>query len=210
MNITNNLIAPGEIRSTSLISMKAVLGIVAIILPLMIATALTHAYLSYAEQASTLEVLEGTWKLKEGDLKRTRELTAELGVANTTLAEIDGWRTSRILWHESLQGLLHQVPATVQLKVLLARQSLNIGEKDVIARQFRININGRCQGPNADATVEAMRRTLQQEPPFGPLINTAVISGFREDTEAGAGEQDRAFQIDIDYKPRRFREVAAK
>lgn len=210
MNLSANFIQPAEIRSASMVSIKSMLQMSLLLIPLVMAVVIAHAYVTYAEQKSTQELLEGTWANMEGRKNRVADLTADFKTLNAAMTEVAGWERSRLAWHELLDGIQRQVPATIQLKALQVRQTLGVSDKGIIERSYRMTLGGRCQGPMADARVEEMRRAFNQENPMGPLVKSALVTGFREDTEPGANEQDRAFQIEIDFNPRGFREAPAK
>lgn len=210
MNLTNNVIQPDEIRSASLVSIKTLAKVTALIIPVILALFLVRAYLIYVEQRSTLHLLESTWSATDVKKKRVTELATTFKATSTSLAEVEGWQRSRVAWHEVLEGLQQQMLPAIQLKTLQARQSLNTGSDGKIERQIKVTLNGRCQGPDADARVQATRGGLSRNSLLGPQIKSVEVTGFREDTEPGAGELDRAFQIDIVFNPRSFREIAAK
>ncbi len=210
MNLQVNFIRPAEIRSPSLVSIRSLILIAVMIAPLVLVLLIAYTYVTYLEQQSALKLVEGRWESAQRKKTRAAELVSKLNSLNRSQEELSGWRRSRLPCAEALLGLQQQVPPTIQLKNMNLRQTLEFATPANVQRHLKLILNGRCQGPDAEAKVEEFRRALTERPPFGPLVQSALVAGFREDTEAGAGELDRVFQVEVVFKPRSFREAAGK
>lgn len=210
MNLQLNFIQPAEIRSASVVIVKSLLKIAALVAPVMMLLFLGNAYISYAEQKSKLELVEGNWTRTEIRLNRAQELTQKLQARRAAEQEISGWAQSRIDWPAVLAALRRDVPPTVQLKVMQARQALEVAPEGHARRSLRVILNGRGAGPNAEGRVEQLRQGIGNQPPLNKLIREARVTGFSEDAEAGAGPDDRSFQIEVDFIPRKIHATAAE
>lgn len=210
MNLNVNFIQPAEVRSASMVSIKSILTMIAIFVPLILILLISYAYISYAEQRSAQELAQGIWEKTEKRKNRSVELAGELKALQASLAELQGWQRTRIDWNEALLAIQQHVPTSAQLKVMRMEEKLEIDAKFQVQRIIKATLNGRCEGPEANAKVEAFRQALSDQPPFRDAIKSIEIMGFQEDTEAGADESDRVFQIEIVFNPRLLNEAPAK
>lgn len=210
MNLQVNFIEPAEVRSASMVSVKYLLQMTATLVPIIMVLLLVHAYISNAEQQSKLELLSGTWETMEVRQKKSLELSQKLDLHRRPVGEIGGWQQSRLAWPELLSGIREHVPPSIQIKVLQARHTLKLGPEGIAERNLRLIINGRGTGPDAEGRVESLRHGIGTQPPLSYLVKEARVTGFREDAEAGAGPEDRTFQIEVDFIPRKLDATAAK
>ncbi len=210
VNLRINFIESAEIRSASMVSVKALLQICALTIPLALVVYVFITYLSYAENKSALVLKEDVWIAKEIQLKKALALNAKLKERKNALDDVDGWGLSRFPWPELLELLRAEVPPNIQLKALQARHTLEVLSKNGAVRRLRIIINGRCAGPAAEDEVERFRSRMMTGSTMSELVEDARVAGFREDVEPGAGPDDRAFQIELDLRPRNVHAATAK
>lgn len=210
MNLRINFIQPPEIRSASMVSVKFILQIAGAIIPLIMVLFLAQGYISYYEYKSKLDLLQGTWAGTETQVKRAQELSQKLQARRQARDEISGWEQSKFPWFDLLAAIRAQVPSTVQLKVLQARQTLDVPKDGYAQRSLRIILNGRSQGSGAEDHVKALSLGFSTKPPLSEWVKESKVTGFREDTEEGAGPEDRAFQLEVDFIARRLHATAAK
>lgn len=210
MNLLINFIQPQEIRSASMVSVKSLLQIGAVMIPLALIIFFALTYFSYAEHKSTLNLLEGTWAIKEAQLKRAQDLNKNLAAQKRALQEVEGWRLSRTAWPDLLEQLRAEVPPTIQIKVLQARQAFEVPDAGGPLRTLRLILNGRCAGPDAEERVEFLRSRMVSKSAPWDSVQEARVAGFREDEEPGAGPDDRTFQIEMNFIPRSLHAASAK
>lgn len=210
MNLQINFIQPAEIRSASVVSIKSLLQIGAVMVPLALIMVIVLAYVGYAEQRSALALLEGTWSSTELRQQRAQALGQQLQDRKSALNELLGWGESRVDWSAMLADLRAGVPPMIQIKALQARQALEVGADGHAQRNLRIILSGRCEGPAAEEKVEMLRQALAVELPLREAVSEARVAAFREDTEAGATPDDRAFQLEVDITPRSMHATAAE
>ncbi len=209
VNLRINFIESAEIRSASMVSVKALLQICALTIPLALVVYVFITYLSYAENKSALVLKEDIWSAKEIQLKRFSALNARLKERKRALEDVDGWSLSRVPWPELMESLRAEVPPIIQLKVLQAKHTLEISEKDGDRRRLRIIIKGRCVGQAADDQVERLRSRMMTELVMSQLVEDARVRGDPDD-EPGADPDDRVFQLELDLHPRDLHETSAK
>ncbi len=202
MNLQINFIQPAELRSASIVSLKSLVKIASVMLPLIVIILIVLAYVGYAEQKSSLGLLEDTWKSTEARQQRAQALGLQLEERKSALEELKGWSQSRPDWYAMMGTLSSVVPPVVQLKVLQARQALEVGEDGYPQRTLRIVMNGRCEGPDAEDVVEMFRRSIAVDSQMSDAIRAAQVAAFREDTETGSTPDDRTFQVEVDFIPR--------
>jgi len=210
MNLRLNFIQPTELRSASMVSVRAVLIMAGIFTPLVITLLISFAYISYAEEKSAYNLAESVWKITEQRKIRAEELTRELDTLKSYAKELRGWSQTRIKWSDVLLDVQKLVPPGSQLKVLMITQALEIDPKSGIYRSVKLTLSGRCEGPDAEEKILKFDRMLKEQ----PSLKTAVVSRgpptADPDTEAGSDDSDRSFQIELDFNPRYFNETAAK
>lgn len=208
MNLQLNFIRPAEIRSASMVSVKALLQIGAVMIPLALIVVIALAYTGYAEMNSAVSLLEATWANTEVRQQRAQTLGQQLQERKSALNELNGWSASRMIWSAFMADFRSGVPPVIQVKVLQARQALEVGADGHPQRNLRILLNGRCEGPGAEEKVEMLRKALADELPLRETVNEARVAAFREDTEAGSTPDDRAFQVEVDFIPRSLHAAA--
>lgn len=210
MNLSTNLIYDSEMRSPSLVSLKSMLQVAAIFFPLIIVILYFYQNVKLAEARSALDVENARWTKMQAEQERSQAMTGELRAIRSSTSELAGWERTRLEWHALLASLRGHVPPSIQLKVMNVRHALELDEKNNLQRRFKLSLNGRCAGPDADTKVQGFRQVLGEQPPLDSLVSNVVVAGLVEDLEPGAREGDRIFQIDIDFNPRNFREVTGR
>lgn len=210
MNLQLNFIRPSEIRSASMVSVKALVQIGAIVIPLVFALYMAALYIGHAEEKSAKEVLSGNWDSLAAKERRATELDKKLTERREIRNRLAGWSESRLNWSELLHGLRAEVPVQVQLKVLKARQNMGIGENGHAQRAFSLTINGRCVGPAAEERVQALEASWSETIPLDELVKQIRLADFEVDIDPNANPEDRIFQMEIQLKPRSLHAVAGK
>lgn len=210
MNVLLNFIKPTELRSASMVSVKSALQIGAFMAPAIIILMIVLAYVGYAEQKSSLALLEGGWASTEVQLKKATQASRELKTRKNALDELRNWQESRIPWPGVLNDLRKQVPPEIQLTVMQARQAFEVTTNGIPQRSVRVLLNGRCEGPEAENRVEALRTSLASDGLLGDLVARARVTSFQEDADPASSTDDRVFQIELDFAPRRIHATAAE
>lgn len=210
MNIQVNLIRLSEQRSASLVSLKSMGLIAAIVVPLIAVLGLGWIYMGFLEARGALKLLEQEQEQTAQARREALALGETLRVQREILDEVLGWHRSRVPWHEVLDGILPHVPATMQWRSLQMLQETAVAKDGQLERAHAVALIGRCQGPGAEQQVEALRRAWVSEPPMGPWVEQATVAAFAEDEAPDAAREDRQFQIDVKFRPGRFHAPAGK
>lgn len=210
MNLLVNLIRPSEKRSASLVSLKSLALIAAIIAPIVLLLCVAWAYLGYVEARSALVLFAAEWEEAEGQRDTARELRKELDRRNALQEEVSGWHDARIPWHLVLDHMQDHVPPTMQWRVLQLRTEWGLGTGNIPEMTALATLSGRCEGSDAERQVEALRRAWAAKPFMAQWTDRAVVTAFREDDTAGARREDRLFQLEITFHPRSFHATAGR
>ena len=210
MNINVNLIRPGEQRSASLVSLKSLGLMVAILFPLILVLFLGWTYMGYLEVRSALKPLEQEQQKSERQKNEALALIKLLRTQKALNDEVQGFHDSRVPWHEVLDNMIPLVPDTMQWVDLKMRMEMQVVKDGQILRDHVLMLNGRCKGPNADEQVETFRREWLSGSIMTQWVEKAEVVAFREDDAPDAGKEDRKFQIDVKFHPGRFHAPTGK
>ena len=204
MNVQVNLIRAPELRSASMVSLKSLGWIAVIILPLVLLLCLGWVYMGYAEARSKLRLLEEEKERTAPQRREVRTLNQTLSGQQGIYNEVMGWHHSRVPWHEMLDVLRPHVPETMQWRSLQMRQQMSVAKDGNLLREPVVVLSGRCQGPEAEAQVEMLRRAWSEVGPLARRVEQATVTAYREDETPGAAKEDRVFQIEVKFRPGRF------
>jgi hypothetical protein len=210
MNLQVNLIHKSEQRSGSVVSLKSLVRIGGVVIPIVILLAIGMSFVKFMVLQSELKILEDEWLDAEPKKAEALSLADQLRDNRNLFEELQGWRESHLDWHVHLAKIQSLVPPTMQLRSLAVNQVIQLLETAVPARVFTAKIAGRCQGRNAESDIEFFKRQVERVPPLVDDIATVIVTGYGEDRSEGAGEFDRVFQIDCNYRPRSFDETAGR
>jgi len=202
MNLHINFIRPAEIRSASMVSVRAVMIMTGVFVPLVILLAIANAYISYAEKRSALQLAESIWNDTEKQKLFAVELNNELKILRGSMAELTGWRDSRLELNRVMLDIQNIVPPEIQLKVMQLSQSLELDEKFLTYRKIKLTLNGRCEGPEAEARVKMFDDSIKNSSSLRSWIKPGKTVFAQADTDPASDEADRAFQVDLELNPR--------
>ena len=210
MNINVNLIRPSEQRSASLVSLKSLGLMAAILLPLILALFIGWTYMGYLEVRSALKPLEQEQEKSERQKNEALALIKLLRTQKALCDEVVGFHDSRVPWHVVLDNMIPLVPETMQWVDLKMRMEMQIDKDGQVLREHLLMLSGRCKGPNADEQVESFRRGWVSGSVMTQWVAKAEVAAFREDDAPEAAKEDRKFQIDIKFRPGRFHAPTGK
>ena len=204
MNLQVNLILKSEQRSGSPVSLKSVIRVASIAVPVGLLVMLSSAFANVVLLGNELRVLESQWTDARPRMEETARLNKELTVNRKIMKQLQGWKRSHIDWHEQMSMLGDEVPATIQLESLTVSQMLQFLDNKVPARVFVIMLKGKAIGHDAEQAVHLLQRGIEETPAFADLIETIRVIKYGADNAEDAREYDRVFQIECAYRPRRF------
>ncbi len=210
MNINVNLIRPSEQRSASLVSLKSLGLMAAILLPLILVLFIGWTYMGYLEVRSALKPLEHEQEKSERQKNEAMALIKQLRTQKALCEEVMGFHDSRVPWNVVLDTMIQPVPETMQWVDLKMRMEMQVAKDGQISRDHVLMLSGRCKGPNADQQVETFRRAWVSGSVMTQWVAKAEVVAFREDDGQDAAKDDRKFQIDVKFHPGRFHAPTGK
>jgi len=204
MNLRVDLILESEQRSGSLVSLKALGRIAAFLLPALLILAVFSAFRNMKEVTDELAELEAQWAEVKPKQIEVLNLNEEFLANRRTRKELEGWRHSRVDWHEQVVGLMREVPGTIQLTRMRINQALQLIDEQVPARVFSLSLEGTAVGEEAEENVQILKRQLQRATPFEGVIEQVEVTRFAKDTAKSAHKDDRTFRVECKFAPREF------
>ena len=204
MNLRVDFILETEQRSGSVISVKFLIRVVAIIVPLIVALLLAWQIYGLIRVKSEFRSTENQWQSVEPLEKKAKELAQERLANEDLVAQLNGWRTSRLDWHLHLLRFFHHVPGNIQLVNLRISQALQVVDDKAPARVFTLDLHGKAFGADAESSVKSLERLLAADPAFSNDVKKVEVPLYGADVTAGAGKNDRVFELRCSYRERLF------
>lgn len=195
MNLRIDLILESEQRSASLLDLKALKRMGMIIGPAILILVLVFAILRATQQGRTLANLETKWQTEQPLVAEADKWQTELIKSRDIHNEFEGWRKSRIDWHEQIVKLAEITPAEIQLTGYRMTHALARGRP---VRSFSVTLEGKTSGEDAEETVQNFLQRLENI----PEISRVQIMDFRADTSPNAQRYDRVFRLECTYSER--------
>jgi hypothetical protein len=202
MNLRVDLILPTEQRSASPLSPKSLLRIVLIVVPAALVLYLISQFLVVKQLDRDLRDLRLSFETAKPQQERARQLMTEFEAHRRIETELQGWRNSRIAWHEQLTGVLQEVPAGIQLEQLNISQRMALNEEQHGMRTFLLTMRGKAVGDTAEADVRRLESEFSDGPVFGQLTERVEVPQYGADMSSDASRNDRVFQMTCEYKAR--------
>lgn len=201
MNLQINLLRPEEKRSASLLSLRFILRLAAVLAPTLLLLWLISRIMTAVGAQRSLRDLQAQWSNEEPQLTAAREARDDMRFFIDLDAELDGWQSSRMDWHTVLPRIQALVPPTIQLRQLTISHELRTQADGAIAREFALNLGGKATGPAAEADIERFSEALRACD-FIARLDPAQAD---RDSSANAHADDRIFTIKGAFQPRRLR-----
>lgn len=206
MNLRVDLILQTEQRSASVISVKSILRISIIIVPVILLLVFASSFLSNSKLVRDLHKLEVEWRSVEPQRADALRLLDAFKVNSDIKKELDGFKNSNISWNKQLTGLMREAPREIQIQKLRITHTLQLVD-DIPARTFVLTLNGKAVGPKAADNVQLLLDRINRSESFELAVENAIIpegSFTAVSTGTTVHEYDRNFQIDCKYKPRKL------
>lgn len=216
MNLRVNLITDVELRSSSIVTPKFILGLCGTLVLLAIAMTWGSAFLAVQHQAATITAEEQTWEQMQKSYELAKSVAARQQAAAAFMGDINKWQQARILWHATLTDLATATPPSIQLLELNLSSKLTIPDADSVPglrpgvkatpaqlvpfRASVLKINGRTSSLTADTDVAFLRDAFTLPPLSNNVKSVAIPPGaFRQDPAPNASANDRIFEIACTY-----------
>ncbi len=208
MSVFTNFIHATEMRTASRVSVKLMVAIPSVFIPLVLLLMIALAALTYADRRRTLEALETQWQQAQRGQQAVNQILQQLNTVRAWHSDVSGWGRARGEWGLFLSRLQQEVPAEMQLRVLEMRSTPTFSPEQQMLHHYTVRLTGRCIGPDAEPRVESFSAAMTNTPVLGRLVQSAEVTSFVEDTSEGATPDDRVFQIELVMKPRSYDEAA--
>jgi len=206
MNLRVELILPAEQRSASVVSVKGLLRIAAIVVPVLLLFGISSLVWGYTTLSNQLKLVESRWALTEPRQKAARTLRENAAKNEALAKQLSGWANARLSWGEHLRIIQRNV--TPELKIQLSKLSIEpamvLVEKNP-ARSFNITIQATAFGENAENNVLELRKRLLTDPALTNYVDSAEITRFEQSPVASHTKLDRLFYLAVRYVPRLFK-----
>lgn len=204
MNLRVDLILDSERRSSSVINPKMLLRVASVVVPVVLAGLLTIQVLIVGQLGKELQGLKTSLDNAQPQQQKASELMTQFLAHKNILAEMDGWRSSRMAWSEQLEGLMRVVPDNIQLQRFSVSQTLQLSTADKPARSFSASLEGKAVTDDAEQSVRGLENALIHQPPFSPSTTNVLVPQYAADGSPSANRDDRVFQITCQYLQRTF------
>ena len=195
MNLRIDLILESEQRSASLLDLKALKRMGMVIGPAILVVIVLFAILRATQQGRVVANLESKWQTEQPLVAEADKWQTELVKTRDVNNEFEGWRKSRINWHEQIIKLAEITPNDIQLTGFRMSHSLQRGRP---VRMFSVTLDGKTSGEDAEAHVQTLLRKLEEQ----PEITRVQIMDFRADATPDAQRHDRIFRLELTYRER--------
>jgi hypothetical protein len=200
MSLRVDLITPEEQRSGHAISLKSVIRVSSIVLPLLIVFALGRLILNTTLTMSELRVMESRWAVAEPKQKHALKLMGRLNFNRNTSEELEGWSQACIDWNKQLLTVIESAPPTIQVTSLIISKARDTeAPPSPPTRLFKLSIEGKVTGERAMRHVAAFKQNIEAHAASKERIDTVIVANYAADPTPDAGEFDRVFQLECSY-----------
>lgn len=199
MSLSVNLILNSERRSGSKISLRSILRISAIILPLVIALFIGQQVLSRLMLNSQLSVLESQWAAAEPKQNYANKQLARLNFNIQTEKELAAWKNTQQPWASYLTAIFKSVPEDIQLTAFRLSADSQTSPPSPPVRNAIATIDGFTTVANARELVINFQKQLQNHSLLGEMLQSVTVQKFEGNPEA-RNDATRVFTIQCRFK----------
>ena len=200
MNLQVDFMLGTERRSGSKVSLKFVIRLTAVIVPVILLGLLLVLVVTYQSSKRDRNVIEQEKIQVDPEYKKVLSLEKEFKSVQDLKAAIQGWSNSRLDAYQLLRGLQRAAPPTIQLTQWILNEKVEaVGT--AFGRTAGIYIKGKVVGERPEADVQRLYQALKNEPPFPDIMAQVKVKRFAASEDLS--EQDsRIFDIECTLKPR--------
>lgn len=201
MNLRVDLILHSEQRSASPVSIKFLARILGFAALAGLALFVIINLLAIGNIKSKLRIAEARWQdivpHREESVKLIQQTTEHLEI----LSELEGWQHSRLSLDAQMRQLAVLIPQDVQLQSLHIQHEFMVVGGKAIGRLYSMSMAGTSPARGADRNVQDLKRKIEEDELFKPLVELVEVPVFQEDPR---NRTNRVFQIASKYRPRSF------
>lgn len=203
MNLRVDLMLDTERRSPSVLNVKLLARVSAVVVPAILALIVAMSMLRSTRAKAKVREMEAEWSALKKKKEAAEKLSTQLGKTKHLWKAIEGWPAARVNFSEHLAGLFAVVPAEIQLTSLNITHELKPGSDGVPARFYTMSLEGKSVGVNAEENIRLLVSRLKTEAPFAGQFQTVTMRGWADRSEK-ASRNDRLFAIACVYQPKGF------
>lgn len=202
MNLQVNLILDSEKRSGSTVSLKFVIRVAAVAIPVLMGIAITGIIVAERSARQNMRFAEQEQSQLDPVYASVLGLNSELRECQQVAVTLEGWGASRTDWRLVLRQLQEVVPPSIQLLRMTVTETIGpLG--GVPARMSGMYIKGRVVGETAEDDVRSLDKALKEQPAFTNLFAKVEVKRF-EAGENAADRDARVFEIECMLKPKKI------
>lgn len=202
MSLQVNLILDSEARSGSTISLKFMIRILAVGVPVLLGLAIAGLILAGRSAKQGLIFAEQEKKDVTPVFNSVIKMKQELKEARQIVDALEGWGLSRADWHFLLRRLQAVVPPSIQLLRMNVNETIGPAD-NISARLAVLYIKGKVLGDSAEDDVRVMVKALQTGPDFTNYFAKVNVQRF-EASESATEKNARIFDLECILAPRKI------
>lgn len=206
MNLRVELILDTERRSASLINVKTVIRISAIVVPLLIAAIAAMMAMDYMSVKQKRDILKSQREDQKPTEEKATTLNTQLGQNLALLKEIEGWQNARTSWSVLLLDLQKSAPDKIHFDTLTVQHALTLEAGKSLVRTYGMSLKGVAGGSNPEQDVRQMKEDVRLAASYTNLLDSVPEIKRFEPLASHTDEtkHHRAFTLDLKLKPRKF------
>ena len=208
MNLQVNFILESEARSGSTVSLKFVIRVVAVVIPVLMGIIIVGLIMGGRSARQSLRFATQEKSQLDPIYQSVSGSKQELNEYQQVADVLEGWGTSRTDWHLLLRHLQGVVPPSIQFLRLTVNET--IGRVDNIpARMSGMYLKGKVVGKRAEDDVQLLNKALKEKPIFTNLFLKVDVKRF-EAAENVADKNTRVFDIECILVPKKIGKPKSK
>lgn len=214
MSTRVNLLQAEEIRQQASLSREALLRIAGAAGAVLAAAGLAWAIWQFIDVSRRHAEVSRAWAAVRADYESAQVVQEEVQAKQGYLGELEGWRSSRVIWHGPFDELREIVPANMQLTRLSVNGQITApapnkaagGGPALLHRRYALHLEGLAEGQLSDQDVIRFVENLRAGRTFSSWLESVKLQGLqrhgglRNPTEEAA----RTFRVDAISKERPF------
>lgn len=204
MNLYINLIEEGEKRHGGAIPLVFIFRAIGVAIPLLAVLFVAHLLITLSMNRTQLIRTEELIAAKKPQLALSVEIMKQLKTYREMLAQMEGWKSMRLDWHQQLATIQETVPLEVQITGLHLSRVLTATTNNTPVTTYALLLSGKTGGASPESNLTRFRQNMLKESLLTNDIDEVSVpeGAFVEDTSPGARPMDRLFEVNCPYKPR--------
>ncbi len=202
MNMQVNLILDSEKRSGSSVSLKFVVRVAAVAIPVLAGILIAALVMLGRSARQNLRFAEQDESQKQSVYQSVLALDQQSKEYRQVADVLKGWADSRVDWALVLDHFQDAVPTSIQLLRMTINERIGL-VNNVPARISGMYIKGKVTGDRAEDAVQELDKSLRGKPVFANVFAKVDVKRF-EASEDVADKNTRVFEIECILTPRKI------